>query len=189
MSHFTGKLVKDIPVIRVFVIRLPAYAWSDYWGTVSKNSPHFRGSHPWTTKFPKEDCFYLTRTRHFLPGFRSVEMPALTKNWCLCSRIGARIHEPWRTLLNLRCLWSELRTDLPWLVYWIFLSRNENIYRVEKDLDFRVLFNFGWYQCSCTWLCEFVWELKYNLYGTENNICDATGGPGCESCLEVILLT
>jgi hypothetical protein len=37
------------------------------WGTTCKNSPHFWGSHAWTTNFPTENSFSLICVYHLFP--------------------------------------------------------------------------------------------------------------------------
>jgi hypothetical protein len=43
------------------------YMEPNYWGTTSKNSPCFWGSHLWTTIFPTENGSHLANICHFLP--------------------------------------------------------------------------------------------------------------------------
>jgi hypothetical protein len=79
------------------VIRFPAYSGPNYWGTIRKNSLHFRGSHPWAMNFPAENGSHLARIRHLPPARWKYQR---RQN----SRAFARLLERKPTSLEERCI-------------------------------------------------------------------------------------
>jgi hypothetical protein len=106
--------IQEIPVIWVFIIHFPAYMGPNYWGTILKDS-HFQGPNSWIINFPIENDSYLMHIWHFLPVSGLVEMAPVTRSSSLCLSIGAKIHEPWRMLLNLSYVWFGSHIGRPGL--------------------------------------------------------------------------